>query len=85
MPNGTSWDWAKLGQHVVDQNVTDGDDVIYGFDIDDRLDGGAGNDRLEGGAGADTYVFARGYGRDEIFDASSPDQGDTCDHAGDAV
>ena len=74
--DGTSWDWQKLGQYVVDLSSTDGDDTVYGFDIDDRLDGGLGNDRLEGGEGADTYVFMRGYGNDLIFDTGSPEQGD---------
>jgi Ca2+-binding RTX toxin-like protein len=54
-----------------------GDDVLAGGFGDDVLDGGAGNDILYGGfsgtqswagAGNDTYVFARGYGRDAIYD-----------------
>ncbi|MCB0065837.1 MAG: hypothetical protein KDD77_01730 [Caldilineaceae bacterium] len=44
-----------------------GDDVIYAGDGNDRLDGGAGNDYLQGDAGSDTYVFARGYGQDVVF------------------
>ena len=75
--NGTSWDWAKLGQHVIDLSSTDADDVMYGFDIDDLMDGGIGDDRLEGGDGADTYVFGRGYGSDVIFDTDSSEQGDS--------
>ncbi len=34
---------------------------------DDILTGGAGNDRLTGGAGNDTYVFAKGFGQDIIY------------------
>ncbi|MBQ4855820.1 calcium-binding protein [Rhodanobacter sp. B2A1Ga4] len=53
-----------------------GNDVLYGGTGDDRLAGGDGNDRLTGGtgsdyltgdAGNDTYVFARGDGRDTIY------------------
>ncbi len=45
-----------------------GNDYLSGGDGNDFLDGGIGNDRLEGGAGDDTYIFARGYGHDTIFD-----------------
>ncbi|CAN7688252.1 tandem-95 repeat protein [Mesorhizobium sp. LjRoot246] len=68
--DGTSWDYVKLAQHVIDLARTDGDDVIYGFDIGNTHDGGAGNDRLEGFGGSDTYVFARGYGNDVVYDTS---------------
>ena len=74
--DGTTWSYARLGQHVIDLASSDSDDTIYGFDIADRLDGGLGDDRLEGGASSDTYVFARGYGEDVIFDTSSSGQGD---------
>ncbi len=55
----------------------DGNDVLYGGAGNDLLDGGAGNDTLYGGtngyaagagAGNDTYVFARGYGQDTVYD-----------------
>ena len=75
--DGTSWDHTKLAQHVIDLSSTDGDDTLYGFAIADELDGGTGDDRLEGFGGADTYVFARGYGNDTVFDTSSGEQGDT--------
>ncbi|WP_280514010.1 calcium-binding protein, partial [Stappia taiwanensis] len=74
--DGTAWSYARLGQHVIDLARSDGDDIIYGFDIADRLDGGLGNDRLEGGAASDIYVFARGYGNDTVFDTTSSGQGD---------
>ncbi len=54
----------------------DGDDLLYGgagADIlegsrgADLLDGGSGDDRLHGGEGVDTYVLARGGGRDTVF------------------
>lgn len=44
-----------------------GNDYLYGDAGDDILIGGTGNDRLEGGDGSDTYFFARGDGRDTIF------------------
>ncbi|AVX03475.1 iron-regulated protein FrpA [Maritalea myrionectae] len=74
--DGTDWSYAHLAQHVINLARTDNDDLIFGFDISDRLDGGLGNDRLEGGAASDIYVFARGYGDDVIFDSASSNQGD---------
>ena len=55
----------------------DGNDTLYGEEGNDTLnggagadtlDGGTGNDTLEGSDGADTYLFARGYGQDTIYD-----------------
>ena len=74
--DGTTWDWVRLAQHVIDLAATDQDDIIYGFDIDDVLSGGLGNDRLEGGVGADTYIFARGFGNDQVFDSGSAERDD---------
>ncbi|EOR05688.1 calcium-binding protein [Acinetobacter genomosp. 15BJ] len=45
----------------------DGDDFLIGNDGNDLLDGGSGNDILDGGTGKNTYIFNRGYGRDEIY------------------
>ncbi len=66
--DGTVWSWTKLLQHYVDIAKTADDDLIYGFDVSDFIDGGAGDDRLEGQGGNDTYVFERGYGTDTILD-----------------
>lgn len=55
----------------------DGADKLFGGDGADRLEGGrhadqltggAGADQLLGGAGPDRFIFARGWGRDVIFD-----------------
>lgn len=55
-----------------------GNDTLYGGSGKDTLDGGLGSDRLEGGYQNDTYVFAKGYGEDVIFDsAESFTSGDT--------
>jgi 2',3'-cyclic-nucleotide 2'-phosphodiesterase (5'-nucleotidase family) len=45
-----------------------GHDVLKGGAGNDTLTGGAGDDRLTGGAGNDTFVFAPGFGQDEITD-----------------
>ncbi|MDA8129849.1 MAG: hypothetical protein M0Z73_14285 [Betaproteobacteria bacterium] len=47
-------------------------DILYGENGNDTLDGGAGDDVLNGGQSVDTYVFGRGYGKDNIanFDGS---------------
>jgi len=39
---------------------------LFGTDADDWLQAGAGNERLDGGLGNDTYVFERGFGRDQV-------------------
>lgn len=41
-------------------------DKLIGGLGDDKLTGGGGNDRLSGGLGNDTYVFADGFGLDQI-------------------
>ncbi len=46
----------------------EGNDSLNGGAGADTLDGGAGNDTLDGGDGADTYLFARGFGQDTIYD-----------------
>lgn len=66
--DGAEWDMMRLAKQFLDQARTDGDDTIYGFDLNDTLDGGAGDDRLEGGVYNDTYIWTRGYGNDTIWD-----------------
>ena len=46
----------------------DGNDLIFGRLGNDIVDGGAGDDSLTGGNGADTFVFADGYGADQVSD-----------------
>lgn len=48
---------------------TNNNDYLYGSNLADRLDGGAGNDYLAGQFGIDTYVFGRGYGLDMVSDS----------------
>jgi 2',3'-cyclic-nucleotide 2'-phosphodiesterase (5'-nucleotidase family) len=45
-----------------------GDDVLRGDAGDDTLTGGEGDDLMTGGSGNDTFVFAPGFGQDEIAD-----------------
>ncbi len=66
--DGSSYLWSDIMEKMVADGKTDGDDTIYGFDYEDRLDGGAGNDFLSGGNETDTYIFAEGYGQDIIED-----------------
>ncbi|MEQ9726991.1 calcium-binding protein [Pseudomonas sp. WHRI 8822A] len=47
----------------------DGNDYLYGDAGDDFLAGGKGDDLLNGGNGTNSYLFARGDGKDEIVDA----------------
>ena len=67
--SGTVWTADTLARRLLAEASTDGDDIVYGFDRADTLDGGAGNDRMEGGGYSDTYLFAAGYGHDTIHDA----------------
>ncbi len=66
--DGTVWSMDTMRATLVTQQQTTGDDVVIGFSGGDRLAGGTGDDALHGGDGADTYVFARGDGRDTIED-----------------
>ncbi|MCF6239302.1 MAG: hypothetical protein L3J79_10940, partial [Candidatus Marinimicrobia bacterium] len=59
---------TELFAPILAKAKTTGDDQIYGFDVEDVLDGGAGNDFLSGGNENDTYIFGRGYGTDTIDD-----------------
>lgn len=43
-----------------------GNDILRGQNQQDTLIGGAGDDTLYGGAGGDVFVFANGWGDDEI-------------------
>ena len=49
---------------------THANEFISGKGGDDTLSGGGGNDRLSGGEGNDTYIFAKGFGHDTVFDSS---------------
>ncbi len=49
----------------------DGNDALYGGELDDVLDGGKDNDYLSGSSGNDTYLFAKGDGIDSISEFGS--------------
>lgn len=66
--DGSGLNYDDIMDLTLQTYSTAGDDFVYGFDRDDRLDGGAGNDYLSGGDYSDTYVFGRGYGQDTIRD-----------------
>ncbi|NWA08438.1 calcium-binding protein [Pseudomonas gingeri] len=51
----------------------EGNDFISGGEGNDVLDGGLGNDYLEGGGGSDTYLFAKGAGKDLIDNSTFGD------------
>lgn len=57
-------------------NGRGGNDDLYGGEGDDTLWGGAGDaDLMSGGEGADTYLYAVGDGRDEIYEWSETQDG----------
>jgi Ca2+-binding RTX toxin-like protein len=49
-----------------------GNDILTGGNGADVLNGGAGNDTMDGGLGKDVFIFAPGFGNDQIlgFDAN---------------
>ena len=69
--DGTVWSRADLSAMVLQQTVTDGNDVIDGFNIADTIRGGKGDDSLNGQANNDTYLYARGDGNDTIIEWDS--------------
>ena len=66
--NSTTVSWDELFADLIEQDQTNGNDTIYGFDWNDVLDGGQGDDFLSGGNENDTYIFGAGYGHDTIDD-----------------
>lgn len=66
--DGESLTADEVMKMMTDTGKTNGNDIIYGFSIDDVLDGGEGNDYLSGGNDNDTYIFGLGYGNDIIED-----------------
>ena len=66
--DNTAISWDYIIRNINAGATTENDDLIYGFDYRDTLDGGAGDDYLSGGGDGDIYVFNRGYGHDVIED-----------------
>ncbi|WP_054617480.1 calcium-binding protein [Neisseria sp. 83E34] len=61
-----------------------GNDILVGGKGNDFLNGGAGCDILNGGEGCDTYVFARGFDNDVIYDCdTNPEHKDILQFNGD--
>src|SRR5690606_12653685 len=69
-PAQTTWDYNDVMNFLLDHKSTTGNDAIYGYRREDILDGGAGDDYLQGNGEGDTYIFARGYGHDTIYDGN---------------
>ncbi|MCP4979037.1 MAG: tandem-95 repeat protein, partial [Gammaproteobacteria bacterium] len=71
--DGTTWDSIELGQQLIADLASEGDDYVHGFgdNTADIIGGGAGNDFLRGDSGSDIYQFSRGDGRDTIDDGGS--------------
>ncbi len=58
---------------LIEQDVTDGDDTLYGTQLDDTFDALKGNDTIYGGAGNDLYQFSAGDGQDVIYENAGTD------------
>jgi Ca2+-binding RTX toxin-like protein len=61
--NGTQWDAAYIQQAVT--TPSDGNDVLYGTNLDDTIDGGGGDDRIYGLGGND--LLFGGSGNDDVY------------------
>lgn len=70
---------GTAGNDVLTANTADatwlgggaGNDTLNGSNTADVLHGAAGNDTLNGGTGDDIYIFARGDGKDVLYDSGS--------------
>ncbi|WP_432695228.1 calcium-binding protein [Marinobacterium sp. YM272] len=58
---------------LIDQEVTEGDDTLYGTELDDTFNALQGNDTVYGGAGNDLYQFSIGDGQDVIYENAGTD------------
>ncbi|MDF2379808.1 MAG: hypothetical protein P1V18_06365 [Candidatus Gracilibacteria bacterium] len=63
-------DKADLGKGDDIARAGDGDDVVLGKDGRDLISPGKGDDKSYGGRGHDRYQMNRGWGKDEVADAS---------------
>ncbi len=68
LDGGDGEDWLQGGNGADILRGGSGRDVLNGGNGNDILQGGTGDDALSGEAGADTYVFARGDGKDYVMD-----------------
>ncbi|MDX8503314.1 calcium-binding protein [Mesorhizobium sp. VK4C] len=68
--DGSSMTERQIMDRLIAYQSTAGDDAIYGFNADDRIDLGRGDDFAQGGNGNDTYLFGEGYGHDRVLDAA---------------
>ncbi|MCA3590034.1 MAG: tandem-95 repeat protein, partial [Methylocystis sp.] len=80
--DGTVWTSTEIVQQLLLDAGTVNSDIIVGSAGADRLAGARGDDRLNGLDGGDTYVFARGDGRDTIDDNGGWSGTDTIEIAG---
>ncbi|MEM7425514.1 MAG: cadherin-like domain-containing protein [Pseudomonadota bacterium] len=76
LDDGNSWDASAYRAAVLDSSMTDGSDVVFGFEAAETIEAGAGTDLLMAGAGSDTYIYRLGDGRDIIRDNGAPDDFD---------
>lgn len=58
--------WDDVIEIIKATSGTDGNDTIYGYDLEDDLAGGKGDDYLSGGNENDTYRYKLGDGHDVI-------------------
>jgi len=67
--DGVSWGWNEIKPIVL--QATNGDDELYGYDINDSLNALAGNDKLFGYQGDDKLTG--GLGNDSLFGGAGND------------
>jgi Ca2+-binding RTX toxin-like protein len=71
--DGTIWTMQDVRTQLVAAQLSDGADTITGFNLEETIRAGLGDDFVSGLDGSDTYIFARGDGRDTITDSGNRD------------
>ncbi|MFC3116259.1 flagellinolysin [Cellvibrio fontiphilus] len=71
--NDEVWDLAQIKAKIIQDSITEGNDIVDGFSSNDVIDGGGGFDQLRGKGGNDRYIFNRGDGVDIITDTGGND------------
>jgi Ca2+-binding RTX toxin-like protein len=69
--DGTVWDTATVGAHIVILPATEGDDSLWGGAANDHISGLGGNDQIGGGEGDD--ILDGGTGNDYLIGETGAD------------
>ncbi len=71
--NNEFWNLAQIKAKIIQDSISEGNDIVEGFASNDVIESGGGFDQLRGLGGDDRYVFNRGDGVDIITDTGGND------------